>query len=121
MSAPATNVQTSIANSLPIIGATMATLAEITTPITAANKLEIAYRAQLLQTLAMCSVTGYPTALATAIIPATVDPLIAAVVAAQAAHNNATTNDGFASTLTALKVAQEAVVTYYTTVFLALP
>lgn len=121
MPAPAVNVQTSIANSLPIIKATMATLAEITTPITLANHQEIGYRAQMVQMLATCSKTGYPSALAAAIVPATVDPLIAAAVAAQTAHDEAKTNDDFVSTLADLVVAQEAVVTYYTTVFSALP
>jgi hypothetical protein len=121
MSAPSVNVQTSIANSLPIIEATCVGLVGLTTPPTLATQEEVGYRTHVMKVLATCSKTGYPSALAAAIVPATVNPLIEAVAAAQIVYNAAKSNDDVTAAKAALVAAQEAVMTYYTVVFSALP
>lgn len=116
MSAPASNIQLSIANSLPIIKATVSTLVQLNTPPTVATEEEISYRSHLTKVLAMYSKTGQPDNYNGAIDPGVIDPLVIAVNEAKVAHAAAKTNDDFASTKATLVAAQEAVVEYYTTV-----
>jgi hypothetical protein len=102
--------QDSIAVSIPIIKSTLSTLKQ-TNPTD--NKQEIDARVELVRVLALYSKTGFPT-LAAPVVPATVDPLNAASVAADADLAAAkTSDDDYQDKVDAAVAAHEAVVAYY--------
>jgi len=115
MAAPASNIQASIAASIPIIKSTLTTLKN-TNPTS--NKQEIDSRVEMLREMSLFSKTGKP--VIGTVVPATVDPLNAAVTTAEAALTAAKTTDvDYQDSVDDVTEAREAVVTYYVGIFSA--
>lgn len=127
MGAPAAGIQTSIANSIPFIQASVANQQVATYPFPtsgqiykAASKQEVEYRNELVAELAIYSKTGQ--GFAGTIVSATIDPLNAAAATALSNLQNASPSDAqdyWTNLYAAYGAALEAVVAYYTGILIA--